>query len=172
MIFWVDWSLSQIGGGTMELGQTCVQESWWRDFFSFFLSSWRRDWEGSLCSRGSGQLGNYRVHIKHKPLHRKWTRDKFSRLSEAGASDRFGWTRWHYDDDGKPKEGDISVSCIQEWLSAVVWTDNKVSFKWIFMTPNVDKDKQYCCGGKKGKSSNFICSSSYLSSSNHPHALF
>ena len=33
---------------------------------------------------------------------------------EAGASDRFGWTRWHYDDDGKPKEGDISVSCIQE----------------------------------------------------------
>ena len=34
--------------------------------------------------------------------------------SEAGASDRFGWTRWHYDNNGKLKEGDISVSCIQE----------------------------------------------------------
>ena len=36
--------------------------------------------------------------------------------SEAGGSDRFGWTRWRYDDNGnyKLKEGDISVSCIQE----------------------------------------------------------
>ena len=33
---------------------------------------------------------------------------------EAGASDRFGVTRWRYDNDGKLKEGDISVSCIQE----------------------------------------------------------
>jgi len=34
--------------------------------------------------------------------------------SEAGASDRFGVTRWRYDDNGNFKEGDISVSCIQE----------------------------------------------------------
>ena len=34
--------------------------------------------------------------------------------SEAGASDSFGFTRWQYYGNGKFKEGDISVSCIQE----------------------------------------------------------
>ena len=34
--------------------------------------------------------------------------------SEAGVSDRMGVTRWRYDDNGRFKEGDISVSCIQE----------------------------------------------------------
>ena len=34
--------------------------------------------------------------------------------SEAGASDRMGLTRWRYDDNGIMKEGDISVSCVQE----------------------------------------------------------
>ena len=34
--------------------------------------------------------------------------------SEAGASERMGVTRWRYVDNGKFKEGDISVFCIQE----------------------------------------------------------
>ena len=35
--------------------------------------------------------------------------------SEAGGNDSFGFTRWqYYYRNGKLKEGDISVSCIQE----------------------------------------------------------
>ena len=35
--------------------------------------------------------------------------------SEAGSNDSFGFTRWqYYYVNGKSKEGDISVSCIQE----------------------------------------------------------
>ena len=34
--------------------------------------------------------------------------------SEAGGNDSFGFTRWQYYGNGKFKEGDISVSCIQE----------------------------------------------------------
>ena len=33
---------------------------------------------------------------------------------DAGANDRLGVTRWHFNDNGEFKEGDISVSCIQE----------------------------------------------------------
>ena len=34
--------------------------------------------------------------------------------SEAGGNEKFGVTRWQYYGNGKFKEGDISVSCIQE----------------------------------------------------------